>query len=154
MTLINVEPTDAQKLATAIANAAKRAGILNDDAHSLSGPQILLLLDNLVEATYTAGEQTAQQEPVGILVSMDVSKLDEPEYRIFGRIYEVMRDGEDEDEVTYLAIEESRNFEAPPQQKPLTLLEIAKLTKNLPDLNNISWVDLVRAVEAAHNIKE
>ena len=55
-------------------------------------------------------------EPVGVMVSMDVSKGDEPEYRIFGRIYEVMKDGEGEDEVTYLAIEESRNFDTPPQR--------------------------------------
>jgi hypothetical protein len=59
------------------------------------------------------------QEPVGVMVSMDVSKGDEPEYRIFGRIYEVLRDGDGEDELTYLAIEESRNFEAtPPQPEP------------------------------------
>ena len=39
------------------------------------------------------------------------------------------------------------------QRKPLTLHEIVKLTQNLPDLNSISWVDLVRAVEAAHDIE-
>jgi hypothetical protein len=55
-------------------------------------------------------------EPVGVMVSMDVSKGDEPEYRIFGRIYEVMKDGEGKDEVTYLAIEDSRNFDTPPQR--------------------------------------
>jgi hypothetical protein len=52
-------------------------------------------------------------EPVGVMVSMDVSKGDEPEHRIFGRIYEVQ---EDNDGVTYLAIEESRNFEAKQEQ--------------------------------------
>jgi len=56
-------------------------------------------------------------EPVGVMVSMDVSKGDEPEYRIFGRIYEVQRDGEGEDEVTYLAIENSRNFDTTPPQR-------------------------------------
>jgi hypothetical protein len=53
-------------------------------------------------------------EPVGVMVSMDVSKGDEPEYRIFGRIYEVMKDGADE--VTYLAIEDSRNFDSTSQR--------------------------------------
>lgn len=38
------------------------------------------------------------------------------------------------------------------QQKPLTLHQIVKLTQGL-DLNSVSWVDLVRAVEAAHGIK-
>ena len=60
---------------------------------------------------YTTSQRT---EPVGVMVSMDVSKGDEPEYRIFGRIYEVMKDGEDE--VTYLAIEDSRNFDTSPQR--------------------------------------
>jgi len=54
-----------------------------------------------------------QGEPIGVMVSMDVSKGDEPEHRIFGRIYEVQ---EDSDGVTYLAIEESRNFEAKQEQ--------------------------------------
>ena len=39
----------------------------------------------------------------------------------------------------------------PAQRKPLTLQEIVKLTRSL-DLNSVSWVDLVRAVEAAHSI--
>lgn len=41
----------------------------------------------------------------------------------------------------------------PAQRKPLTLPEIVKLTQGL-DLNGISWVDVIRAVEAAHGIKE
>ena len=71
-------------------------------------------------------------EPVGVMVSMDVSKGDEPEYRIFGRIYEVMKDGEGKDEVTYLAIEDSRNFDTPPQRTwvGLTMDEIALLHAN------------------------
>lgn len=54
--------------------------------------------------------QPEHQEPVGVMVSMDVSNGEEPEHRIFGRIYEVQ---EDDDGVTYLAIEESRNFTQP-----------------------------------------
>jgi hypothetical protein len=74
-------------------------------------------------------------EPVGVMVSMDVSKGDEPEYRIFGRIYEVMKDGEGKDEVTYLAIEDSRNFDTPPQRTwvGLTMDEIALLHANYPN---------------------
>lgn len=39
----------------------------------------------------------------------------------------------------------------PAQQEPLTLHEIVKLTQGL-DLNGISWVDVIRAVETAHGI--
>ena len=75
-------------------NFCPRCGKRTNDIHTCTPPQ--------------------RTEPVGVMVSMDVSKGDEPEYRIFGRIYEVMKDGEDE--VTYLAIEGSRNFDIPPQR--------------------------------------
>jgi len=77
-------------------NFCQRCGKRTNDIHTCTPPQ--------------------RTEPVGVMVSMDVSKGDEPEYRIFGRIYEVMKDGEGKDEVTYLAIEDSRNFDTPPQR--------------------------------------
>lgn len=40
---------DARKLATAIAEAATRAGITDASEHSFSGPQLLMLLDDMVE---------------------------------------------------------------------------------------------------------
>jgi hypothetical protein len=101
-----------------------------------------------------------EQEPVGVMVSMDVSKGDEPEYRIFGRIYEVQRDGEGEDEVTYLAIEDSRNFDttSPPvteshKRKPLTDEEIGFMY-NTHLRNGGAIQRFVRAIEAVHGIKE
>lgn len=45
----NNELSDAQKLASAIADAATQAGITDSTLHSFSGPQLLLLLDDLVE---------------------------------------------------------------------------------------------------------
>lgn len=60
----------------------------------------------------------ANNGPVGVMVSMDVSKDNEPENRIFGRIYEVQDD--DHDGYIYLAIEESRNFTETYQRQPLT----------------------------------
>ena len=108
-----------------------------------------------------------KQEPVGVMVSMDVSKGDEPEYRIFGRIYEVQRDGEGEDEVTYLAIEDSRNFDttSPPvteshKRKPLTDEEIFEINNGLatwmfPVETRVTDRELAfaRAIEAAHGIR-
>lgn len=44
-------------------------------------------------------------------------------------------------------------YTTPAQRKPLTLHEIVKLTQGL-DLNGISWVGVIRAVEAAHGIKD
>jgi len=81
-------------------------------------------------------------EPVGVMVSMDVSKGDEPEYRIFGRIYEVMKDGADE--VTYLAIEDSRNFDSPLQREwvGLTDEEFDELDKE-----DLSLRQFVQAIE-------
>ena len=46
---VHEQVTDAEKLATAIAEAAARVGITDASKHSFSGPQLLLLLDNLVE---------------------------------------------------------------------------------------------------------
>jgi hypothetical protein len=54
--------TDAQKLATAIADAATRAGITNSQMHSFSGPQLLMLLDDLVEMALAT--PPAQPAPV------------------------------------------------------------------------------------------
>jgi hypothetical protein len=122
---------------------------------------------------YTTPQPKQEQgEPVGVMVSMDVSKGDEPEYRIFGRIYEVMRDGEGEDEVTYLAIQESRNFETPQQRKPLTdevivpldILEAAESSlaafcsdhgwsdADMQNMDNLSAY--IAQHKAAHGIKE
>ena len=39
------------------------------------------------------------------------------------------------------------------EYKPLTFQEIHAMTLSLPNLDSISWVDLVRAVESAHGIK-
>ena len=47
----------------------------------------------------------------------------------------------------------AHNTSPPAQRKPLTLHEIVRLTQSL-DLNGISWVDVIRAVETAHGIKE
>ena len=101
-------------------------------------------------------EQSTEQEPVGVMVSMDVSKGDEPEYRIFGRIYEVQRDGEGFDEVTYLAIEDSRNFnttqpqEAAPR-KPLSDEQVLACLHHV-DEDGIGLFAFARAIEAAHGI--
>ena len=95
-----------------------------------------------------------EQEPVGVMVSMDVSKGDEPEYRIFGRIYEVQRDGEGFDEVTYLAIEDSRNFDIP-QHKPLPHSVMVKHMKESCDSMEMrgAFADGWMSAEAAHGIK-
>jgi hypothetical protein len=87
-------------------------------------------------------------EPVGVMVSMDVSKGDEPEYRIFGRIYEVMKDGEGKDEVTYLAIEDSRNFDTPSQRtwQGLTDADFREIYETYPIVDEDPW-DYERAIE-------
>ena len=41
--------SDAEKLATAIADAATKAGVTDSSEHSFCGPQLLMLLDDLVE---------------------------------------------------------------------------------------------------------
>lgn len=70
---------DEQKLATAIADAATRAGILNSEATSLSGPQLLLLLDNLVEAAKALkGQVTSNKLPIDKVIS----KIELAEYQI------------------------------------------------------------------------
>jgi hypothetical protein len=45
--------SDAEKLATAIAEAATRAGITDSKIHGFSGPQLLMLLDDLIELAIT-----------------------------------------------------------------------------------------------------
>jgi DNA-directed RNA polymerase subunit RPC12/RpoP len=99
---------------------------------------------NQVGSIYTHPPQ--RTEPVGVMVSMDVSKGDEPEYRIFGRIYEVMKDGEGKDEVTYLAIEDSRNFDTPTQRTwvGLTDDEHCDIWYN----ESLDWMEYGKAIEA------
>jgi hypothetical protein len=87
--------------------------LFEDGWDSIADPE---WMESLPIGTKLYTHPPQRTEPVGVMVSMDVSKGDEPEYRIFGRIYEVMKDGESEDEVTYLAIEDSRNFDTPPQR--------------------------------------
>jgi hypothetical protein len=65
-------PTDAQKLATAIAESATRAGITNCREHSFSGPQLLLLLDNLVELALSNNRPQPAPE---IPAHLDVRKI-------------------------------------------------------------------------------
>jgi len=82
-----------------------------------------------------------QGEPIGVMVSMDVSKGDEPEHRIFGRIYEVQ---EDDDGVTYLAIEDHRNFDTtqPKQEQGEPLPSAVLRTLVNVDKNGIeTWKD-------------
>ena len=80
-----------------------------DGGFELRLSDLELLKEALAQPAVT---ESHKQGPVGVTVSMDVSKSDEAEYRIFGRIYEVQ---ENADDVTYLAVEESRNFMQPKQ---------------------------------------
>ena len=52
--------SDAEKLATAIAEAATRAGITDSKIHGFSGPQLLMLLDDLIELAITKPQQAPQ----------------------------------------------------------------------------------------------
>lgn len=63
-----------------------------------------------------SGKKSKHDNAIGVTVSMDVSAGSEEERRIFGRVYEVQEDPEDPTGVTYLAVEESRNFA---EAKPL-----------------------------------
>jgi hypothetical protein len=119
---------------------------IDKDPHQwLLGPAMTMAV---IEKLYAHPPQ--RTEPVGVMVSMDVSKGDEPEYRIFGRIYEVMKDGEGKDEVTYLAIEDSRNFDTPPQRTwvGLTDEEVNTLWGEWKDavcLDHKTWAQAIEA---------
>lgn len=79
--------TDAQKLATAIAEAATKAGITDSSKHGFSGPQLLMLLDDLVGmALAAATPQPAQQQEARIAqLEARIAQLEAELMRMQGR---------------------------------------------------------------------
>ena len=45
-------------------------------------------------------------------------------------------------------------YTTPPQRKPLTEWQITEIYTKWESTKGTSWADLIRAIEAAHNIKE
>lgn len=89
---------------------------------------------------------------MGAEISMDVSKGDEPENRIYGRIYDYSP-ANGQHGVVFLAVEESRNFDVWPRREWVSLSEEHKKEIEADSYNEAQNVDdldlrIMNAVES------
>lgn len=145
--VVQQSESDASKLATAIAEAATKAGITDSSKHCFSGPQLLMLLDDMAEMAKQVSE--AQQEPVAYVcptshATVDGSMEDGPEY------LEWADDTSDYEKRVGTPLYTHPAPQAKPQ--PLSEEKIREAVNSAGMMFTVPDIKVARAVEAAHGI--